>query len=193
MLLLVVPVVALAGCGNPWDQMFQRMIDQPKFKPYDENTHFADGRSMRQPPEGTISREQHQTALDLEKARATASGPTVGPFPLTKSLLARGRSRFEITCAACHGLLGDGQSLVARNMALRPPPDLLPLAYRSDDHFYQVITEGRGLMPSFGAELSARDRWAVVAYVRALQKSQSARLEDVPADVRQTLSKETAR
>jgi mono/diheme cytochrome c family protein len=105
--------------------------------------------------------------------------------------LARGRARFDVTCAVCHGLLGDGESQVALSMSLRRPPSLH--AYRDvpDGHLYRVITEGFGLMPSYGAELSVEDRWAVVAYVRALQLSQYAGLEQVPPDVRRKLEQET--
>src|SRR5213075_2566109 len=96
-------------------------------------------------------------------------------------LLQLGRSRFEIFCAACHGLLGDGDSIVARNMALRPPPNLLapPYSERLPGSYYRTITFGFGLMAPYSAELDNRERWAVVAYLKALQRSQSGSIEDV--------------
>jgi mono/diheme cytochrome c family protein len=159
------------------------MVDQSRVDPYESSTFFADGRGMRTPPPGTIAREddleaEHQT--DLAK-------------PITRDLLLRGKSRFEVTCAACHGLLGDGDSIVASNMALRRPPSLHLRRDRSDRYFYDVISEGYGLMPSYAGTLSPRDRWAVVAYVRALQLSQAAELASIPADRRDALDREVSR
>ena len=105
-------------------------------------------------------------------------------------MLQTGRKRFEIICATCHGLVGDGRSLVARNMSLRPPPSLHDYASRPDGYIYQVITRGFGLMPSYSAELPVEERWAVVAYVRALQLSQRSNLAASPPAVRARLQGE---
>jgi mono/diheme cytochrome c family protein len=110
--------------------------------------------------------------------------------PVTPELLAVGRKRFEINCAVCHGLLGDGDSLVARNMAQRPPPSLHRRVWAEDGRYYQVVAQGFGIMPSYAAELTIEERWAVVAYVRALQISQRARIEQASAEDRARLERE---
>ena len=114
----------------------------------------------------------------------------VSPLPPDAKALARGRARFEVTCAVCHGLLGDGESQVALNMSLRRPPSLHAFRDVPDGHVFRVISEGFGLMPSYAAELRIEDRWAVVAYVRALQLSQYATVDQVPPDARRQLEQE---
>jgi mono/diheme cytochrome c family protein len=115
------------------------------------------------------------------------------PLPLTRALLDVGHRRFDIYCATCHGLLGDGRSPVAANMSLRLPPDLHDRAAMAVGHYYQVIANGFGLMPGYAAELSVEERWAVIAYLRALQLSQRAPLSMAPPPERERLSKERPR
>ncbi len=177
---------ALAAC-EPLDPMARR---QQKVRAYDPSPFFADGLAMRQPPAGTVPVERV-----LDPAVLTGAGPDGAPVaripvPVTPELLALGRKRFEIVCAACHGILGDGDSMVAKNMSLRPPPSLFQRKGEPDGYFFQVMSRGFGLMPSYAAELPVSERWAVVAYVRALQLSQHARLDQAPADVRARLEKE---
>jgi mono/diheme cytochrome c family protein len=178
-------LVALTACPR-----LDPMQRQPKYRAYQPGQAQPAGLAMRQPPAGTVPHR----ALP-EPAVATGLGPDGRPLPRTPlaptaAMLARGRARFEVFCAVCHGLLGDGESQVALNMALRRPPSLH--AYRDvpDGHVFQVVSNGFGLMPSYAAELSVEDRWAVVAYVRALQLSQHAALEQVPPDVRSKLQQE---
>jgi mono/diheme cytochrome c family protein len=180
-------VLAIALTGCPRLDPMQR---QPKQRAYQPSDVFSDGMAMRQPPAGTVP-----YGAVLEPAVATGLGPdgrplARAPVAPTPELLARGRTRFEILCAACHGLMGDGESQVALNMALRRPPSLH--AYRDvpDGHIYRVVSNGFGLMPSYASELSVADRWAVVAYVRALQLSQRASLDQVPPDARRRLQEE---
>ena len=159
----------LAGC-----EVFDPMITQQKVKTYRESDFWPDRVSMRPPLPGTVSREE-----ELSPELTTGRGPdgkvlTQLPVPVTRALLERGRSRFDITCAACHGYLGDGVSLVARNMSVRPPPSLLARYRQPDGWYFQVMSEGFGVMPSYASTLTVEDRWAIVAYLRALQLSQSA-------------------
>jgi mono/diheme cytochrome c family protein len=108
--------------------------------------------------------------------------------PPSAELLARGRKKFDIHCAVCHGVLGDGESQIALNMSLRKPPSLHANARAAGDGWiYQVITNGFGLMGSYATELTVEDRWAVVAYVRALQLSQAASMDQVPPSAREEL------
>lgn len=117
------------------------------------------------------------------------------PIPVTPELLRVGRERFDIHCAACHGALGDGASPVARKMQLRPPPSLHLARIRafSPGRLFQVVQYGYGLMPSYAGVLSLRERWAVVAYVQALQLSQYARVAELPGGVRAEVERELAR
>ncbi len=174
-----------AGCFD--SNTLQRMDVQRKALPYGESTVFADGRAMRLPPGGTVARERlADLAVDV------ATQPDAGyvgqiPLPVTPALLEEGRHEFDIVCATCHGLLGNGESMAAQNMSLRPPPDLHAYRDRTDGYFFQIATDGFGLMPAYGRELTAHQRWAVVAYVRALQLSQHAPLERAPEPERRKL------
>jgi mono/diheme cytochrome c family protein len=112
---------------------------------------------------------------------------TTIPVPMTRKLLDVGRKRYDITCGTCHGMLGDGDSIVARQMSLRPPPSLHRYTDRPAGYLYEVIAKGFGMMASYAAELTIEERWAIVAYVRALQLSQGTPAVELPADVRQRL------
>jgi mono/diheme cytochrome c family protein len=166
------------------------MQRQPKLETYQPSADFPDGLAMRAPPEGTVP---YHASLDpaVETGLGADGKPVaVSPVPVDQALLARGKSRFEVSCAACHGLLGDGDSQVALNMSLRRPPSLHLYRDRPDGYLYQVVTRGFGLMPSYARSLSVNDRWAVVAYLRALQLSQHASVDRLPGDVRGRLEEE---
>ncbi|HEX5745461.1 MAG TPA: cytochrome c [Archangium sp.] len=188
MFLLLPLVLGLAGCEVDW-QGWAGMKRQPKALPYRENEFFADDRVMRQPPPGTVPRNRRGKEHLFLTGKDGPDGGYVDVIPLTLTLevLQSGRHSFDIYCAACHGLLGDGASQVARNMGLRTPPSLLDLPPYPNGHYYEVISEGYGLMPAYAEKLSPEQRWAVVAYVRALQASQRARLEEVPPEARPLL------
>ena len=173
--------------------MFDTMELQPKFNPYACNSQFEDGRAMRTPPAGTVPREQQTMRHDITLGQDT-SGAALNAIPIavTRELMDMGRSRFEIHCAVCHGLLGDGVSPVATQMSLRPPPNLHKIRNPGPGHIYQVITQGFGLMAPYSAELTPQERWAVVAYVEALRRSQAATLADAPPDIQKQLSAEAA-
>ncbi len=178
-------LLALTACPR-----LDPMQRQPKYKAYQASEAYPDGLAMRQPPAGTVP---YRAVID--PAIASGLGPDGrplerAPVALTAALLARGRARFNIICAACHGLLGDGESQVALNMSLRRPPSLHAYRDVADGHIFRVMTSGFGLMPSYAAQLSVDDRWAVVAYVRALQLSQHAALEQVPPEARGKLEEE---
>jgi mono/diheme cytochrome c family protein len=181
----LLPLLALTACPR-----LDPMQRQDKYKAYQGSEYFADGLAMRDPPAGTVP---YRSAFP--PAVGTGLGPdgkpvAVIPVPVTVDLIGRGRARFDVTCAACHGVLGDGESQVAINMSLRRPPSLHQFRDLADGYIFQIITKGFGLMPSYAAQLSVQDRWAIVAYVRALQLSQHASLEQVPPDVRERLEKE---
>jgi len=172
----------LAGCN-----VFDPMMTQDKQKPYRPSDHWPDRIGMRAPPPGTVAAAAYQG--DNLALGAAEDGRPVAKIPVevTPELLQVGRKKFDVNCAVCHGLLGDGDSLVAKNMAQRPPPSLHQRVMLEDGHYYQVISSGFGIMPSYASALTVEERWAVVAYVRALQLSQRARLEQAPAEVRSKL------
>lgn len=166
--------LALAGCR-------QDMHDQPRFKPLARNDFFADLRAARPQVEGTVARGQwhEETYFDTGKV-GNQPGDAV-PFPVTQEVLARGQERFNIFCSPCHSRLGDGNGMIVQR-GFRPPPSFhtdrlrkAPLGY-----FYGVISDGFGAMPEYASQIPPRDRWDIVAYIRALQLSQHASAADVP-------------
>jgi hypothetical protein len=185
--LITLFIVAVFGCTN---EQLQRMVEQPKYLPYGVNDFFEDGRAMRIPEPGTVSRETTPSTPANEGRQPSGAFLQKIPRPITRSLLELGQREFQITCAACHGLLGNGDSVVAEKMSLRAPPSIHDFADRPDGFFYSVISEGYGLMPAYAEYIPAESRWAIVAYLRALQLSQRARLSDAPPEIRAQLLRE---
>ena len=161
------------------------MHDQPKYIPLRESTFFGDARSARALVAGTVARGQlHEDAL-LYTGKVNGADATMFPFPIDSRLMARGRERFDIYCSPCHGRAGSGDGMVVRR-GYRRPPSLHDDRLRNTPvgHFFDVISNGFGAMPDYAAQINPEDRWAIVAYVRALQLSEHATLADVPADQR---------
>jgi mono/diheme cytochrome c family protein len=165
----------LAGCPS-LDPMWR----QPKAKAYQAADYQADGLAMRAPPAGTVAFRSAGQPAEVTGRAPDGTYVPVTPVALDAKALAHGRKKFEIHCAVCHGVLGDGESQLALNMSLRKPPSLHAYRDVADGYLFDVITHGFGLMPSYANELGVEDRWAVVGYVRALQLSQGAGLEQVP-------------
>jgi len=183
--------VFCAACGDT--TIFDPMERQPKFKAFAANPQYEDGRAMRQPPAGNVPRERQTMRPEIATGRdRTGQIVTAIPVPVTKEMMLLGRTKFEIYCAVCHGLVGDGVSPVATQMSLRPPPNLHKIYNPSVGHVFQVASEGFGLMPSYAVELTPHERWAVVAYLQALQRSQAGTLSDAPPDIQQKLRAEAA-
>lgn len=181
---------------SPRIQILPDMDAQPKFKTQSENPFFADGRAMRPPVAGTVARGHLEA--DSRRYRgleADSTLTTVFPLPVTPELLARGQERFQIYCTPCHGLGGAGDGVVHRRAeslqqgTWTPPTDLASEAVvaRPVGHLFGTITGGIRNMPAYGDQIPADDRWAIVAYVRALQRARNATLADVPEDVRRNL------
>jgi mono/diheme cytochrome c family protein len=190
LLLLSLCAPLLAGCPDSAD--IDPMELQQRYKPYAPSDFFADGRSMRPPPDGAIPRD-HVVGEPAFTTGLVGGKPVEKiPVPLSIELLELGRKRFDITCAACHGLLGDGNSVVAAQMALRPPASLLSPRIRTMPvgTIFETISEGYGVMPGYAAEVPIRERWATIAYLRALELSQDAPVDAVPNDVKDRLQQE---
>ena len=166
------------------------MHDQPKYIPLRESAFFGDDRSARPIVEGTVARGHlHEDTL-FYTGKVAGKDAEAFPIPITAPVLARGRERFDIYCAPCHGRTGGGDGMVVRRGFRRPP------TFHQDrlrdapvGHFFDVITNGFGAMPDYAAEVRPEDRWAIIAYVRALQLSEHATTADVPPDHRGDLER----
>jgi hypothetical protein len=172
--------IGLAGCGY---SLRQDMANQPRQNPLSPSTFFPDGRSARPLPENTVARGEIADDEILVPKDSNAF-----PLPLTPELLERGRERYEIFCSPCHGLQGDGQGLVTMR-GMKHPPSFHQDRLRAEPngYLYDVVTNGFGAMYAYSAQIPPRDRWAIIAYVRALQLSRNAHLADLPADLREKL------
>jgi hypothetical protein len=162
------------------------MHDQPKYIPLRPSEFFADGRSERPLIDGTVARGH----LNDDIAFYTGKGPDgkpvdTFPFPVTKEVIERGQQRFNIYCTPCHDRLGNGDGMIVRRGYRKPPSYHIDrLRQVPNGYIYDVISNGFGAMPDYAAQIQPQDRWAIVAYVRALQLSQNASIDDVPADAR---------
>ncbi len=167
-------LTAAAGCR-------QDMHNQPKYRPLRATTFFADGASARPLVEGTVARGTLQEDQAFFTGREGNRLVTELPFPIDEQVLARGEERYNIFCTPCHDATGSGRGMVVQR-GFRAPTSFHDERLRNAEagHFFDVMTNGFGAMPDYGQQLSARDRWAVVAYIRALQLSQRADRADVP-------------
>lgn len=170
----------------------ERMIYQERYDLWEASPYFPDGKVMRQPPDGTVARDDVVGDPGLTEGMVGGVYVERIPIPLTAETMRHGRGSFETYCAPCHGVLGDGMSQVATNMELRRPPSLIaaPVSDFPVGRIYQAIHLGYGLMRSYSSDLTLEERWAVVAYVRALQRSRAVALDTLPAPVRDRALKE---
>jgi len=168
----------------------QDMHDQPRYKPLASSSFFGDHRSARPLVEGTVARGQLRDDAHLYEGKIDGQLADSFPFPVTAEVLARGRERFDIYCAPCHSRIGDGNGMVVQR-GYRQAQSLHIERLRNErvGYFFDVITRGFGAMPDYASQIPVRDRWAIVAYVRALQLSQSATLAEVPAARRAELER----
>lgn len=175
----------LLACNERGGADFERMLDQRKYRAEDVNPYFADGRTLRRPPPGTLPATPSSESPEILTGMSAELYLERVPIPLDQALLERGENRFAIFCAPCHGLLGDGRSKVAENMARRPAPSLheLPISAFPAGRLYRIVREGYGLMPPYEDALDVRERWAVVAYVEALKLSQRAPVSRLPREI----------
>ena len=168
------------------------MQDQPKYKPLGQNRFFADGRDSRPIPLNTIARDELSNNDPLHTGSSAGGFLETIPVPVNIALLERGRDRFNIYCSPCHGQTGDGYGMV-RQRGFWIPANLHTDRLRSapPGYLYQVIKNGYGAMPDHGDQIPVKDRWAIVAYLRALQFSRNADFSDVPLKDREQLATQT--
>jgi mono/diheme cytochrome c family protein len=171
-------IAGLAGCR-------QQMANQPKYDPYEPSDFFADGMSARPRLAGTVARGEAGIDPYFETGKINGQDGDAFPFPVTADVMQRGRERFNIYCSACHGRLGDGNGMIP-SRGYRRPPSYHTQALRAAKvgHFFDVMTNGFGAMPPYRTMIPPRDRWAIVSYIRALQLSQNATIDDVPPEVK---------
>ncbi len=182
--LAVCAIFLLAGCA-------QKMAVQPKVKPLAASDFFPDGQSARSLPADTVAQSDVVNDDLMTTGKVNGQDATMFPFPITRDIILRGQERFNIYCAVCHDRTGSANGMVVQNGYASPPilyTDRLIAA--PVGHFFDVITNGFSAadqMPLYASQISVTDRWAIVAYIRALQLSQHATIDDVPADARKTL------
>lgn len=182
MAVTAVCVMLFSGCT-------QEMMDEARYEPLEKTDEFVDQSSARPKVEGTVAQGQLKIDEGLHYGKENGQYVEAFPYPLTGELLTRGRERFDIFCAVCHDRTGSGRGMVVQR-GFTPPPSLhvarvreAPLGY-----LYHVVREGKRNMPGYAHQIPLKDRWAIVAYVRALQLSQHASLGDVPHDERESLA-----
>jgi hypothetical protein len=178
--------IALSGCRLD-------MHVQPKYLPYEPTTFFADGRSERQPVPGTIARGQLRLDDLLYTGIENGAEANRFPFPITRADLDRGRERYNIYCTPCHDYTGTGTGMIVQRGFPHPPSfhtDRLRAA--PVGHFFGVMTNGFGRMYSYSDRVDVGDRWRIAAYIRVLQLSRNATVDDVPEADRSKLADQPA-
>lgn len=174
LLLFLLAAVFLASCR-------QKMSVQPAYMPLVPSDFFPDGMSARPRVPGTVARGEADATSFLATGKINGQDGDGFPFPITMEVMNRGQERFDIYCSECHGRLGDGNGMIPSRGYRRPPSyhtDALRAA--KTGHFFDVITNGFGVMPSYASQVPVRDRWAIIAYIRALQRSQNGAINDLP-------------
>jgi len=151
-------------------------------KRFHESTFFQSGRSVRPQVIGTVARNERDADAYLHTGLIDNQEQDKMPFPVTMTVLRRGQERFNIYCMPCHSRIGNGRGMIVER-GYQPAGDLqtAPILEKPISHYFVVMTRGYGAMPDYAAQISAKDRWAVAAYIRALQLSQHATMQDVPA------------
>lgn len=160
----------------------QDMQNEPKMIPQRESKFFASGRSVRPQVLGTVARGQLDADTYFYTGLIDNKEQDAMPYPVTMTVLQRGQERFDIYCTPCHSRVGNGRGMIVER-GYKPAGDYHDPAIRNKpiSHYFRVMTEGYGAMPDYASQLTPQDRWAVAAYIRALQLSQNATMDDVPA------------
>ena len=191
--LVVLALFMAMGCEGTTDieRLRQEMYNQSRFEPLEKNTFFADHRASRPWIKGTVARGHLRIDAHLYTGMIDGNPAETFPFPITRDVILRGRERYNIYCSPCHGYEGDGRGMVVRRGMKQPPSyHIERLQNETPGYYFDVMTNGFGAMYSYASRIKPRDRWAIIAYIQALQLSQNATLDDVPADVRQRLENE---
>jgi mono/diheme cytochrome c family protein len=171
---LIICLTVVTGCNLD-------MRYQPRYETFEESAFFEDNLSARPPVLDTVARGQLRTDVHLYTGQANGEFAQTFPFTVTLETLERGQERYNIFCSPCHGLVGDGQGIIVE-YGLRAPPSFHTPELREEapGYYFDIITRGTRVMPSYASRIRPEDRWAIIAYIRALQLSQNADVSDVP-------------
>lgn len=169
-------------------ELRKKMYDQPRLDPYETSDFFEDGMASRPIVQGSVPRGFLREDDHFYRGRVNDEMAETLPMPVTEELLARGRERYNIYCSVCHAPSGYGDGMVVQR-GFKVPQSLHIERLRTapDGYFFDVITRGFGMMPSYSYQVPPADRWAIIAYIRALQLSQYASMDDVPEAMRENL------
>jgi mono/diheme cytochrome c family protein len=180
---IAVACLALAGCR-------QDMHDAPSYDPLQQTSFFANGAASRMLVANTVARGQLRTDEHFYTGKVSGQLATEFPMPVTADVMARGQERFNVYCSPCHGRTGLGDGIIVQR-GFRAPPSYHDDRLRAAPvgYFFDVMTNGFGAMQDYSAQVTASDRWAIAAYIRALQLSRHATVADVPADRRGDLDR----
>ena len=177
-----------AFCLLPLSGCRQKMANQPRYDPLEPSDFFADGMAARPRIAGTIARGEITDNPFFDTGKINGQVADGFPMPVTMDLINRGHDRFDIYCAQCHGRVGDGNGMIPSRGYRRPPSfHTETLRTATSGHFFDVMTNGFGAMPPYGTMIPPQDRWAIAAYIRALQLSQNGTVADVPVTERANL------
>jgi mono/diheme cytochrome c family protein len=157
------------------------MRDQPRYEAFEESAFFEDGAVMRPQVPNTMARSQRPVDEHLETGRVNGQLAETFPFTITLEVLERGREEYDVFCSPCHGYVGDGQGIVVE-YGMRQPPSFHEPELREEPagYYFDLITNGTRVMPSYASRILPQDRWAIIAYIRALQLSQNTDVSNVP-------------
>ena len=178
-----ISVTVLLACIGLLSACRLDMQIQPRVEPLSDSSFFSDHRGARRLVEGTVARGELRADTYFYTGKIGSTDGDYMPFPVTREVLERGRQRYNIYCSPCHSPLGDGNGFIpSRGFSRRPPSYHIPRLEKAPlGYFFDVMTNGYGIMLDYSSQVSPRDRWAIVAYIRALQLSQNATRADVPA------------
>ncbi|MBV9497078.1 MAG: cytochrome c [Acidobacteria bacterium] len=167
----------------------QKMSNQPRYDPLEPSDFFADGMASRPRIAGTVARGELSTNELFDTGMIGGKEGDGFPMTVDKGLIDRGQERFNIYCSECHGRVGDGNGMIPSRGYRRPPSfHSETLRNAKTGHYFDVITNGFGAMPPYAPQVPAKDRWAIIAYIRVLQLSQNGSVADVPADKQASLN-----
>jgi mono/diheme cytochrome c family protein len=191
---IILAAALTVGCNqSPFpDVDLERMINQKRYSSYQASEFFKDGRAMRSPPPDTVAHDRITGDPALSTGLVDGGYIDRIPVDVTRDVVDRGRTRFEVFCAACHGIAGDGDSLVAANMQLKRPPSLVSSEVEAfpAGRIFQIVSQGYGLMRPYSDCLTVDERWAVIWYLRALQLRSGVSLDRLPLALRNRAEKE---
>jgi len=180
---LLLAALSLGACR-------QDMHDAPRYEPLEASTFFANGSGSRMPVANTVARGQLNQDRHLYEGVVDGRPAETFPMPVTAEVMARGQERFNVFCSPCHGMTGVGNGMIVQR-GFRQPPSFHDERLRNAPvgYFFDVITHGFGAMQDYSAQVQVADRWAIAAYIRALQASRAAVVTDVPAERRGELNR----